>query len=160
MQKIILLRGNSGSGKTTTARAVKEMLSPNALLLSQDVLRREMLAEPDHAKNKSISLLENIIDWGANNIDYVIVEGIFKKSVYKNILLAFKKKYGAKMLFFYFDTSFEETLARNSLKSAPFSRDLLMRWWQGKDLFENEDYVFTDQETPKQRLAIIKGFLD
>ncbi|KRL37872.1 AAA family ATPase [Liquorilactobacillus uvarum] len=160
MQKIILLRGNSGSGKTSTAQALKKLLSPNALLLSQDVLRRQMLSEPDHVKNKSISLLEDTISWGAKNVNYIIVEGIFKKSVYLNLLLALKERYAAKMLIFYFDVSFNETLRRNRLKIAPFPEEMLLEWWQNKDFLKNEDYIFTDQENLKQRTSIIESFLN
>ena len=43
MSKLILLRGNSGSGKTTVARALQRKFGRNTLLLSQDTVRREML---------------------------------------------------------------------------------------------------------------------
>lgn len=44
MTKLIILRGNSGSGKTTTAKNLKQALSPKqSLLISQDVVRREWL---------------------------------------------------------------------------------------------------------------------
>ena len=40
MKKLITLRGNSGSGKTTIARALQEKFGKNTMLLSQDVIRR------------------------------------------------------------------------------------------------------------------------
>ena len=43
MKQLIILRGNSGSGKTTTAKALRKHLA-NSLLISQDVVRRDMLA--------------------------------------------------------------------------------------------------------------------
>ena len=36
MGKLIILRGNSGSGKTTVARALQRKFGRNTLLLSQD----------------------------------------------------------------------------------------------------------------------------
>lgn len=43
MGKLIILRGNSGSGKTTVARALQRKFGRNTLFLSQDTVRREML---------------------------------------------------------------------------------------------------------------------
>lgn len=49
MKKLITLRGNSGSGKTTIARALQEKFGKNTMLLSQDVIRRDILKTNDGA---------------------------------------------------------------------------------------------------------------
>ena len=36
MKKIIILRGNSGSGKTTVARALQKKFGYNTMMISQD----------------------------------------------------------------------------------------------------------------------------
>jgi shikimate kinase len=41
--KIVVLRGNSGSGKSTIAKVLQEKLGRGTLLISQDDVRREML---------------------------------------------------------------------------------------------------------------------
>ncbi|WP_204122857.1 AAA family ATPase [Lacticaseibacillus mingshuiensis] len=47
---LVLLRGNSGSGKTYLANQLQEALGTNAcLLISQDVMRREIMHANDHA---------------------------------------------------------------------------------------------------------------
>lgn len=43
MGKLIILRGNSGSGKTTVAKALQKKLGRNTMLISQDEVRRNML---------------------------------------------------------------------------------------------------------------------
>lgn len=43
MSKLIILRGNSGSGKTTVAKALQEKLGYNTMRISQDEVRRNML---------------------------------------------------------------------------------------------------------------------
>lgn len=45
--KLILLRGNSGSGKTTLARMLQHKLGRGTLVISQDVIRRDMLWAKD-----------------------------------------------------------------------------------------------------------------
>ena len=39
MKKIIILRGNSGSGKTTVARALQKKFGYNTMMISQDGIR-------------------------------------------------------------------------------------------------------------------------
>ena len=43
MSKLIMLRGNSGSGKTTIAKELQKHFGRNTMLISQDVIRRDML---------------------------------------------------------------------------------------------------------------------
>ena len=47
MTKLIILRGNSGSGKTTIAKELQKLFGKNTMLISQDVIRREMLNVDD-----------------------------------------------------------------------------------------------------------------
>lgn len=41
--KLIILRGNSGSGKSTTGKALQRKFGQGTMVISQDVVRREML---------------------------------------------------------------------------------------------------------------------
>ena len=43
MKKIIILRGNSGSGKTTVARALQKKFGYNTIMISLDEIRRNIL---------------------------------------------------------------------------------------------------------------------
>ena len=47
MHKLIILRGNSGSGKTTVAKELQRLFGHNTMLISQDVVRRDMLCVKD-----------------------------------------------------------------------------------------------------------------
>ena len=42
-----MLRGNSGSGKTTVAKGLQELFGRGTMVLSQDMIRREVLKERD-----------------------------------------------------------------------------------------------------------------
>lgn len=61
MPKLIIIRGNSGSGKTTVAKALQRKFGPNTLLLSQDVVRRNMLMARDGADNTALPLLVELL---------------------------------------------------------------------------------------------------
>lgn len=57
MQHLIILRGNSASGKTSTARTLQRKFGRGTLVISQDAIRREMLWVRDEKGTQAISLL-------------------------------------------------------------------------------------------------------
>ena len=52
--KIIILRGNSGSGTTSVAKSLQNKFGHGTLLISQDVIRREMLWVKDGIGTKAL----------------------------------------------------------------------------------------------------------
>lgn len=54
MGKLIILRGNSGSGKTTVVKELQKKFGYNTMLISQDEIRRNICAD---GGEKKISLL-------------------------------------------------------------------------------------------------------
>lgn len=64
MSKLVIIRGNSGSGKTTVAKALQHELGHNVMVISQDVVRREMLRVKDGAGTKALPLLSELLMYG------------------------------------------------------------------------------------------------
>ena len=64
MSKLVIIRGNSGSGKTTVAKAPQHELGHNVMVVSQDVVRREMLRVKDKAGTKALPLLSELLMYG------------------------------------------------------------------------------------------------
>lgn len=56
MSNLIIIRGNSGSGKTTVAKELQHYLGKGTMLLSQDAIRREILRVNDGPENLCIQL--------------------------------------------------------------------------------------------------------
>lgn len=54
MPKLIILRGNSGSGKTTVAKELQKRFGRNTMLISQDAVRRDMLKEKSITPEKEL----------------------------------------------------------------------------------------------------------
>lgn len=54
MPKLIILRGNSGSGKTTVAKELQKRFGRNTMLISQDAVRRDMLKEKSITSEKEL----------------------------------------------------------------------------------------------------------
>lgn len=54
MGKLIILRGNSGSGKTTVAKELQKKFGYNTMLISQDEIRRNILWVKDGIDTKAL----------------------------------------------------------------------------------------------------------
>ena len=64
--KLIILRGNSGSGKTTTGKALQRKFGHGTMLISQDVVRREMLFVKDGPDTEASQLLGELAFYKKN----------------------------------------------------------------------------------------------
>lgn len=80
--KLIILRGNSGSGKTTIAKSLQDHFGAGTLLVSQDTIRRDILKVQDRDGNLSIDLIRQVAEYGKGKCEYVIVEGILYNKRY------------------------------------------------------------------------------
>ena len=140
--KLIILRGNSGSGKTTIAKSLQDHFGAGTLLVSQDTIRRDMLKVQDREGNLSIDLIRQVAEYGKGKCEYVIVEGILYKKRYGSILSDLIDFYEGRAFSYYFDLTFEETVKRHNTRSkkTEFGEDALRSWWIP------EDYLGVDGE--------------
>lgn len=135
MPKLIILRGNSGSGKTTVAKALQEKFGRNTMLLSHDMVRMEIL----HAKDvEALPLIMQLLKYGRQNSDITILEGILPVEVYMPLFEMAVREYGEDIFAFYYDLPFEETLRRHATKPnrADFGEQDMRRWWNEKDFID------------------------
>lgn len=135
MSKLIIIRGNSGSGKTTVANNLQKRLGRNTLVISQDVVRREMLWVNDGKDTLAIPLMISLLKYGREHCIYVILEGILKASWYKPLFETAVHEFGSEIYAYYYDILFEETLRRHESKSKKleFGEAEMRRWWNEKD---------------------------
>lgn len=97
MPKLIILRGNSGSGKTTVAKALQEKFERNTMLLSHDMVRMEIL----HAKDaEALPLLMLLLRYSRQNSNITILEGILPVEVYMPLFKWLLKSMGRIYLLF------------------------------------------------------------
>ncbi|MBR5316401.1 MAG: kinase [Lachnospiraceae bacterium] len=135
MRKLIILRGNSGSGKTTIAKELQNRFGTNTMLISQDVIRRDILKVKDGENTLALPLMKELLVYGHGHSDIVILEGIMYADWYKPLFELAEQLYGTKIYAYYFDLSFEETLKRHQTKPNchEFGEDAMRRWWREKD---------------------------
>lgn len=136
MSTLVILRGNSRSGKTTTAKLIQDSFPRGkVMVISQDEIRLRMLNVKDRKENPTASLIKHIAEFGKGCADIVLIEGILGNKIYREIFLELSKFFDENVLIYYYDIPFEETLNRhsNSEKSNLFGKDRIKSWWLDKD---------------------------
>lgn len=150
MSKLIILRGNSGSGKTTVAKELQKKFGSNTMIISQDMVRREILKVNDGPTTEALSLMQELLIYGKNHSEITILEGIMYADWYKPLFECAVREFGDGIYAYYFDIPFEETLRRHQArsKSNEFGEEEMRGWWREKDYigFLKED-VITAEET-------------
>ncbi|WP_155592387.1 kinase [Lysinibacillus cavernae] len=156
--KLIIIRGNSGSGKTTIAKSLQNHLGHGTLLVPQDVVRRDMLKVHDREGNLSIELIRQIAEYGKGRCEFVIVEGILDNSRYGDMLKHLIQFYDQKAYTYYFNLSFEETVSRHytRCKKLDFGENSLRAWWNpNDDLGVDGETLLTNDMTQDDVLKLI-----
>ncbi len=133
--RLIIIRGNSGSGKTTVAKELIKKLGPKAMLISQDIVRRDILRVKDTAGNPAIALIYDMTMFGNAKGYTIVLEGIFNTNIYGSMFDTLVEKFDGPIFCYYFDIPYEETVTRHASKRTPvdFSTSKLKTWWKDKD---------------------------
>lgn len=132
MPKLIIIRGNSGSGKSSAAAAVQKHFGRGCLRIPQDTVRRDMLFGKDA---EALPLLETLVRWAHENCAIAVLEGILSAKVYAPLFELAAALYGEDLHAFYYDIPFEETLRRHGTRpqKTQFGEEAMRDWWLEKD---------------------------
>lgn len=171
LTRLIVLRGNSGSGKSTVATLARARLRPgptdpargyyrnNVAVIEQDYIRRTLLGEHDRSDGTNIRLIDvatrTALDAGFD----VIVEGMLFAERYSTMLLNLTYDHRGRTHHWYFDASLTMTLQRHRLRpeGSGISADLLTEWYRVHDLLPEVDQriVPADWSADQAAAAII-----
>lgn len=154
MSKLIIIRGNSGSGKSTIAKRLQHELGYKTMLIPQDIVRREMLRTKDKPGNPSIQLIRELAEYG-RCIGYdVIIEGILVRERYGGMLRELMDHFEDKYVY-YFDIPFAETLSRHSLKhnSHEFGEKEMREWWLENDILKTENEKIINEKLSEEEIV-------
>ena len=135
MSTLIILRGNSGSGKSSVAKALQRKFGRNTLVISQDIIRREMLWVCDGEDTLALPLLTELLRYGNAHCKYIILEGILNAGWYRPLFELAIEIFKDKIFAYYYDIPFEETLKRHETKDKKFEfgEKEMRKWWNEKD---------------------------
>lgn len=164
MPKLIMLRGNSGSGKTTVAKELQNRFGNNTMCISQDVIRRDILKVKDGENTQALPLMKELLIYGNRHSNVVILEGIMYADWYKSLFELAVQLYGTEIYAYYFDLPFEETLKRHQTKPNchDFGEEAMRRWWREKDFSDvlNEICITAEKDMENIVKDICNAILD
>jgi predicted kinase len=134
--RLIVLRGNSGAGKSSVAAGIRGRYGHGIAVVGQDNLRRAILREHDVPGGANIDLLDMVARFALGRGFHVIVEGILCAAHYGHMLEALRRDHQSVARFYYLDVPFEETLRRhaNRPQAAEFGEAEMRTWYRERDL--------------------------
>lgn len=154
-QKLIIIRGNSGSGKSTVAKRLQGEMGRGTMLIPQDMVRRDILKVLDTPGNESIDMIYEMALYG-HKIGYdVIVEGILHEKKYGDMLRKLLNDFQGEVTVYYLDIPFEETLRRHATKSNAheYGEKEMREWWIDKDYLGVEGEIILSDERSEDDLV-------
>ncbi|WP_280881419.1 kinase [Streptomyces pseudovenezuelae] len=134
--RLVVLRGNSGSGKSSVAAGLRERFGRGLALVGQDNLRRIVLRERDRPGAANIGLIGLTARYALDAGFHVVVEGILYADHYGEMLARLCADHRGPTHSYYLDIPFEETVARHATK--PIADEVgeaqLRDWYRPRDL--------------------------
>ncbi|HXW45994.1 MAG TPA: kinase [Streptosporangiaceae bacterium] len=156
--RLIVLRGNSGSGKSSVARALREAYGRGVAWVSQDLIRRIILGERDRPGGANIGLIGEVARFSLDHGYHVILDGILSAERYEPMLSVLAREHAGRSHFYYLDVSIEETLRRHSTRpqASEFGSDDMRGWYRPRDLLSSvAERVIPETSTLQQTIALI-----
>ena len=135
--RLIVIRGNSGSGKSAAAAAIRDRHGRHDLaVVGQDNLRRVILREHDVPGGANIDLIDQTARFALSRGFHTIVEGIFNASHYGAMLTALISDHAGSAFAYFIDVPFDETLRRHATKTGTlgYGEAEMRQWYRGLDL--------------------------
>ncbi len=135
---LVVLRGNSGSGKTTTARTLRERLGRGTAWVEQDHVRRILLRERDVPGGANIGLIDLNVRYALDHGYDVVLEGILVGEWYGDMLRRLTAEHRGTTLHYYFDIPFAETVVRHGTRDNrhEFGPDAMRDWYRERDVLD------------------------
>jgi len=134
--RLIVVRGNSGSGKSTVASALRQAYGRGVAVVGQDNIRRTILRDRDRPAAANIALIGQIARYSLELGFHVVVEGILDAGRYGPMLADLRAAHQGPSHFYYLDVSLDETIRRHTTRpqAAEFSADDMRSWYLRLDL--------------------------
>lgn len=155
---LVVIRGNSGSGKSSIARAVRLVHGRGCALVEQDHLRRIILREPDDPGGLAPAFIDHTVRYLLDNGCHVVLEGILLERKYGAMVRALLAAHHGASSVFYLDIPLEETLRRHATRpqATEFTPDQMRGWYTARDVLGVDgEHVIGPQSSFDDSVALI-----
>jgi predicted kinase len=134
--RLVVLRGNSGAGKSSVAAALRAAYGRGVAWVSQDLIRRIILKEKDRPGAANIGLIDQVARYSLDHGYHVVLDGIFYADRYEPMLADLNRDHRGVSRFYYLDVSIDETIRRHATRpqAAEFGPDDMREWHRSRDL--------------------------
>jgi gluconate kinase len=131
-----VVRGNSGSGKSSTAQEIRRRLGYGVAWVEQDYVRRTLLREHDRFGQPNVGLIELLVRYALDHGYHVVLEGILNNRTYGDMLRQLIADHAGVTGVYYFQLPFEETIRRHSTRelSKVVTAEQMRDWYRDVDL--------------------------
>jgi predicted kinase len=156
--RLIVLRGNSGSGKSTVATALREAYGHGVAWVSQDLIRRTILSEKDRPGAANIALIEHVVRYCLDQGYHAVLDGILYADRYEQMLTGLRRDHLGPSRFYYLDVTMDETLRRHAMRpqASEFGPDDLRGWYRPRDLLASvHERIIPETSTLHQTVRLI-----
>jgi predicted kinase len=156
--RLIVLRGNSGSGKSSVAAALRAAYGYGLAWVSQDLIRRTILREHDRPGGVNVGLIDLVARHCLDSGYHVVMDGIFAADRYEPMLAGLRADHRGQSRFYYFDIPLAETLRRHATRpqAAEFGAAEMSDWYRPRDLLSSVDeHVIEESATLDQSTGLI-----
>lgn len=133
---LVVVRGNSGSGKSALAAAIRAARPRGVAILGHDVLRRQILHVPDRPGALSVAYLDLSARFALDHGLHVVIEGILHEEIYGDVLRRLLDDHVGVTCCYRYDFPFEKTVRRHVTKGATaqeFGEAEMRSWWRDQD---------------------------
>jgi predicted kinase len=134
--RLVVLRGNSASGKSSVAAEIRTRYGRGIAIVGQDNLRRVVLREHDKPNAANIGLIDLTARYALDHGFHVVVEGILYAGHYGDMLTALCDDHQGTTRLYYLHVPFEETLRRHATKpqASEYGQTEMASWYRELDL--------------------------
>lgn len=157
---MIVVRGNSGSGKSSVAEGIRKASSQRVAWIEQDHIRRTVFGELEEPDGANITAIEQLADLALSRGFHAVVEGILPTVRYGEMLARLARRHPGPSYCYYLDIPFEETVRRHAtrLKAAAFDPETMRDWYRHRDLLTSPtETVIDESSTLDETVARILG---
>lgn len=133
--RLIIVRGNSGSGKSQLAHAIRAARPRGVAIVGHDVLRREILQVRDHPGVLSVLYVDLSARFALDNGLHAVIESILHSESYGEMLTRLRDDHVGVARCYYYELALDETLRRHRTKTlaAEVSESDVTSWYYRDD---------------------------